>query len=54
MRVALTLALLIFGTSASAQVDPLAPLPVKPAPSVQPAQYSPPPLASPSLTGFAA
>jgi len=64
MRVALTLALLIFGTSASAQMDPLAPLPSQPLPkapapraslpSAQTAQYSPPPLASPALTGFAA
>jgi len=58
MRVALTLAVLMFGTSASAQVDPLAPLdePPPPAPVVvqQAAQYSPPPMADPALTGFAA
>ena len=35
MRVALTLAVLMFGTSASAQVDPLAPLPDAPPPVVR-------------------
>ena len=53
MRVALTLALSIFGTSASAQVDPLAPLSDAPPVVQQAAQYSPPPLASPVQTGFA-
>jgi membrane-bound lytic murein transglycosylase B len=40
MRVELTLALSILGTSASAQVDPLAPLPDAPPPVVQPAAQS--------------
>jgi membrane-bound lytic murein transglycosylase B len=52
MRVALTLAVLIFGSSASAQVDPLAPLPP---PVIQQAAQ---PVAAPStnstLMGFAA
>src|SRR5512139_3452253 len=64
MRVALTLALLIFGTSASAQMDPLAPLPNSAAapvsppamqvvtqPAAQPTTASP---ANSSLTGYAA
>ncbi|HEU0311489.1 MAG TPA: lytic murein transglycosylase [Sphingomicrobium sp.] len=53
MRVALTLALSILGTSASAQVDPLAPLADTPSPivpaSVQPAASQP---ASTAPTGF--
>jgi lytic murein transglycosylase len=53
MRVALTLALSILGSSASAQLDPLAPLPDAPPPTRQVVQYSPPPLASPVQTGFA-
>ena len=54
MRVVLALALSILGTSASAQVDPLAPLPDAPPASPTAAQYSPPPLASPVQTGFTA
>src|SRR5262245_55351737 len=40
--------------ASSAQVDPLAPLPDVPAPGPTVVQYSPPPLASPVQTGFAA
>jgi lytic murein transglycosylase len=47
---ALTVAML----ASSAQVDPLAPLPDVPAASPPVVQYSPPPLASPVQTGFAA
>lgn len=55
MRVALTLAVLIFGSSASAQVDPLAPLPDAPLqpvvrPAAQPVAAAP---AATSLSGFA-
>ena len=55
MRVALTLAVLMFGTSASAQVDPLAPLPdaqMQPVvrQAAQPVAAAP---AATSLTGFA-
>ena len=54
MRVALTLALSILGTSASAQIDPLAPLPDAPPPVVQPAaQRAAAPAASSTLMGFA-
>ncbi|MCL6697489.1 lytic murein transglycosylase [Sphingomonas sp. NSE70-1] len=56
MRVALTLAVLIFGTSASAQVDPLAPLPAAPPQPV--VQQAAQPVAASSATssqmGFAA
>ena len=55
MRVALTLAVLMFGTSASAQVDPLAPLADTSPPIVQPAiQAVAPPTNSSTLMGFAA
>lgn len=62
MRVALMLALSILGTSASAQSDPLAPLPEPPPAVAQPApqpvlpaaQPVMPAAASSSLTGFAA
>ena len=54
MRSWLALALSVMEAGAAAQVDPLAPLSDAP-PEVIPAvsQYSPPPLASPTLTGFA-
>jgi lytic murein transglycosylase len=55
MRVALTLAVLIFGSSASAQVDPLAPLPdAQPKPALQ--QAAQPVVVAPAtstLMGFA-
>jgi membrane-bound lytic murein transglycosylase B len=55
MRFWLALGLSVIGSGAAAQVDPLAPLPEVQAAVVAPvAQYSPPPLASPALTGFAA
>ena len=55
MRVALTLAVLMFGTSASAQVDPLAPLADTSPPIVQPAiQAVAAPTNSSTLMGFAA
>jgi membrane-bound lytic murein transglycosylase B len=68
MRFWLVLGLSVIGSGAAGQVDPLAPLPEAPPalpavqpvlPVVQPAamppvvRYSPPPLASPGLTGFA-
>jgi len=54
MRFWLALGLSVIGSGATAQVDPLAPLPDAPAAAVIPAsQYSPPPLASPGLIGFA-
>ena len=55
MRVALTLAVLMFGTSASAQVDPLAPLADTSPPIVKPAiQAVAAPTNSSTLMGFAA
>ena len=59
MRVVLTLAVLMFGTSASAQMDPLAPLPNAPPPlSPVVVQQAAQPIAAPSssntLMGFAA
>jgi peptidoglycan lytic transglycosylase B len=54
MRVTLTLALTIIGTSASAQVDPLAPLPTTPPPVAQAALQQPASPASSTLTGYAA
>ena len=58
MRVALTLAVLIFGTSASAQVDPLAPLPDAPRPQQPVVRQAAQPIAAASsnsgLVGFAA
>lgn len=55
MRFRLAVALSVLGSSAVAQVDPLAPLPnVQPAAIAPVSQYSPPPLANPALTGFAA
>jgi len=54
MRIALTLALTILGATASAQVDPLAPLADAPARRPVAAQYSPPPLATPAQSDFAA
>jgi membrane-bound lytic murein transglycosylase B len=54
MRFWMALALSVMGSGASAQADPLAPLPPAPPAAIAPArQYSPPPLASPALTGFA-
>jgi len=46
--------LMVAVLASSAQVDPLAPLPDVPAASPPVVQYSPPPLASPVQTGFAA
>ena len=56
MRVALTLAVLIFGSSASAQVDPLAPLADAPRPPIvrQAAQPVAASSSNSSLKGFAA
>lgn len=54
MRFWLALGLSVIGSGAAAQADPLAPLPEVQQAALPPvAQYSPPPLATPALTGFA-
>lgn len=55
MRVWVALFISLSGSSAVAQVDPLAPLPdaPPPAPTQRIVQYSPPPLSSPAQAGFA-
>lgn len=52
MKLLAVAALALIGSGA--QVDPLAPLPQAAPASPRPVQYSPPPLSSPALTGFAA
>lgn len=55
MRFWLALGLSVTGSGAVAQTDPLAPLPEMQSAAMAPvSQYSPPPLSSPALTGYAA